>query len=121
MFTVCLPLENTVSGVSVVVPWKRILPGTMRLRVQSLALLSELRIQRCHELWCRSQKWPGSCVAVAVCRLAAVAPIRPLVWEPPYAVGMALKRKKEKRKRKQNTVSYSTLYPNHLDQAGTEE
>ena len=24
------------------------------------------------------------------CRLAAVAPIRPLAWEPPYAVGAAL-------------------------------
>ena len=29
------------------------------------------------------------------CRLAAVAPIRPLAWEPPYAAGMALKRKKQ--------------------------
>ena len=25
-----------------------------------------VRIQRCHELWCRSQMWLGSCVAVAV-------------------------------------------------------
>ena len=30
------------------------------------------------------------------CRLAAVALIRPLGWEPPYAVGAALKRPKEK-------------------------
>ena len=29
------------------------------------------------------------------CRPAAVAPIRPLVWEPPYAVGVALKRPKK--------------------------
>ena len=28
------------------------------------------------------------------CRLAATAPIGPLVWEPPYSVGVALKRKK---------------------------
>ena len=28
--------------------------------------------------------------------LAAVAPIRPLAWEPPYAVGMALRSKKKK-------------------------
>ena len=28
------------------------------------------------------------------CRPAAVAPIRPLVWEPPYAAGAALKRQK---------------------------
>ena len=32
------------------------------------------------------------------CRLTAVAPIRPLAWEPPYAVGAALKIKKRKRK-----------------------
>ena len=32
------------------------------------------------------------------CRLAAAAPIGPLAWEPPYAVGVALKRQKEKRK-----------------------
>ena len=29
------------------------------------------------------------------CRLAATALIRPLAWEPPYAVGVALKRKKK--------------------------
>ena len=43
---------------------------SMRTQVQFLALLSELRIQCCHELWCRS---------------AAAALIQPLVWEPPYA------------------------------------
>ena len=35
------------------------------------------------------------------CRPAAIALIRPLVWEPPYAEGMALekaKRQKEKKK-----------------------
>ena len=30
-------------------------------------------------------------------RLAAVAPIRPLAWEPPYAVGAALKKQKAKK------------------------
>ena len=29
------------------------------------------------------------------CRLAAVAPIRPLAWEPPYAAGVALKAHKK--------------------------
>ena len=33
-------------------------------------------------------------------RLAAVAPIRPLAWEPPYASGVALKRQKTKKKKK---------------------
>ena len=37
------------------------------------------------------------------CRLAAVAPIRPLAWEPPYAAGAALE--KAKRQNKQTTVS----------------
>ena len=46
--------------------WKRIRPGTMRLQVCSLALLSGLRIQHCHEVWCRSQMRLGSRVAVAL-------------------------------------------------------
>ena len=72
----------------------------MRMQVQSLALLSGLRIWHCHELWCRSQMQLRSHVAVLWCRLAAAAPIRPLAWEPPYAVGaareMAKRQKKER-------------------------
>ena len=34
-------------------------------------------------------------------RLAAVAMTRPLAWEPPYAMGAALKTKKEKEKASQ--------------------
>ena len=52
----------------------------MRLWVQSLASLSGLTIWCCHELWYR---------------LAAVAPITLLAWESPYAMGVALKKKKE--------------------------
>ena len=77
---------------------KRIRLGTMRWRVRSLASLSVLKIPRCRELWCRSQMQLGSHVAVAVRRLAAVAPIRPLAWEPPHAAGAALKRLKKKKK-----------------------
>ena len=47
--------------------WLTNLLGTMWLQVQSLALLSGLRIWCCHELWL----W---------CRMAATAPIRPLGW-----------------------------------------
>ena len=39
---------------------------SMRMQVWSLASLSGLRIWHCHELWCRSQMWLGSQVAVAV-------------------------------------------------------
>ena len=34
------------------------------------------------------------------CRLAAVAPIGPLAWEPPYAVGVGPKKTKDKKKKK---------------------
>ena len=37
------------------------------------------------------------------CRLAAIAPNRPLAWEPPYAARAALKRKKTKQNEKQAT------------------
>ena len=45
---------------------KRILLGTRRLRVRSLASLSGLPIRHCCELWYRSQMWLRSSVAVAV-------------------------------------------------------
>ena len=60
-----LQLEKSL-GVPVVAQRKRIQLGTMRLHVQSLALLSGLKIRCCPELWCRSQMWLGSGVAVAV-------------------------------------------------------
>ena len=31
------------------------------------------------------------------CRLAAVAPIQPLAWKPPYAMGVALKSREKKK------------------------
>ena len=39
------------------------------------------------------------------CRLAAVALIRPLAWEPPHAVGAALKGEKTKKKKKIKSVA----------------
>ena len=59
------------------VQWKRIQLETMRLR----ASLSGLRIWHSHELWCT---------------LAAIAPIRPLAWQPPYVAGVALKKQIKK-------------------------
>ena len=81
---------------------KRIQLGTMRLPVRSLASLSGLRILHCHELWCRSQKQLGSGITVAVAVTVAgsyssALIIRPLAWEPPYAMGAALKRQKTKK------------------------
>ena len=45
---------------------KQIQLGTMRLQIQSLALLRGLRIWHCRELWYGSQMQLGSRVAVAV-------------------------------------------------------
>ena len=53
-------------GYSVVVHQKKIRLGTIRLQVLSLASLGGLRIQHCCELWCRSQIWLRSGIAVAV-------------------------------------------------------
>ena len=44
-------------GVPIMAQQKLIRLGTMRLQVQSLASLSGLWIQCCHELWCGSQMW----------------------------------------------------------------
>ena len=63
----------------------------MRTQVPSLAPLSGLRIQHCCELCCRPQTRLRSYVAVAVVQASFAAPIRPLAWEPPYVVGVALK------------------------------
>ena len=36
------------------------------------------------------------------CRPVATAPIRPLAWDPPYAVSAALEEEKKKKKRKES-------------------
>ena len=59
-------LKSTCVGVPTVAPQKGIRLGTMKLQVQSLALLSGSRIWCCHELWCRLQMRLGSRIAVAV-------------------------------------------------------
>ena len=66
------------------------------MRVQSLALLSGLRIQCCREPWRRSQTWLRSLIAVAVAVAVAGSCSFDLIpWEPPYAEDMALKNKKQ--------------------------
>ena len=49
-------------------------------------------------------------------RPVATAPIRPLSWEPPYAVGAALeKTKRQKKKKKKKEVKTNNwLYQNRL-------
>ena len=44
------------------------------------------------------------------CRLAATALIGPLAWEPPYAMGVAQKKKpKIQKKRKKKNISYRKI------------
>ena len=50
----------------------------------------------CLELWCRH----GSDLELLWYRPAAIALIRPLAWDFPLAVGVALKSKKKKKKKK---------------------
>ena len=47
------------------------------------------------------------------CRPAAAAPTRPLAWELPYAVGVALKKKERKKKGKKHPFLLETG-KNHL-------
>ena len=67
----------------------------------------------------------GSDLAWLWRRLEAVAPVRPLAWEPPYAAGgVALKRKKKKerkkRKRKKENLEIDKpfIVPKHKKRRG---
>ena len=53
-------------GVPIVVQWKWIWLVSMRMEAQSLTSLSGLWIQRCPELWCRSQMQLGSCYGCGI-------------------------------------------------------
>ena len=73
---------------------KQIRLGTMRLQVRSLASLSGLRIWCCRELCVGRRRGSDPKLLWLWCRPAATALIRPLAWEPPYAVGVALEKTK---------------------------
>ena len=80
----------------------RNLTSIHRTQVLSLASLSALRIRHCHELCCRSQTWLGSFLLYLWGRPAAAAPVRPLAWELSYAMSVALKRPKKKKRQETN-------------------
>ena len=50
-----------------------------------------MQIWHCDELWCRFQMQSDPALLWLCCRPADTAPIRPLMWEIPYVMGMALK------------------------------
>ena len=77
-----------------------------KITVSIPASLSGLWIWRCCALWCRSDPallWLWR-------RLAAIAPIRPLAWEPPYAESVALEIPKKTKKTLFLFVCYITLF-----------
>ena len=77
----------------------------MRTWVWSLALLSRLRIQRCHELCCSRSSGPT--LLWMWYRPPAIAPIPSLAWDLPYAIRCSRKKtKKKKKKRKRNVCIY---------------
>ena len=53
-------------GVPIVAKWVKNPTGTMRMQIQSLALLSGLRIWSCGELWCGLQTRLRSGIAMVV-------------------------------------------------------
>ena len=55
-------------------------------------------------MWCRS------CFAVLWCRPAATAPVLPLAWEPPYAIGAALKRKDKNKNTYFKCLKFNFIY-----------
>ena len=72
--------------------WKRTQLGTMRLQIRSLASLIGLRIWHCCGCGV-GHRWGLDLVLLWLWQsLAAAAPIRPLAWQPPYTVGVALKK-----------------------------
>ena len=89
-------MENRKYGVPFVAQQKWIWLASKGTQVQSLALLSGLRIWHCCERWCWSHTRLGSDMLWPWRRLAAVAPFPCLTWNPPYAEAAALKSKKKK-------------------------
>ena len=62
------------------------------MQVRSLASLSGLRIRRCCSVGHRCGSDPA--LLWLWYRLAGAAPVQPLAWEPPYVMGVALKKQK---------------------------
>ena len=48
-------------------------------------------------------------VVISHVAVAAIAPIRPLAWEPSYAVGAALEKAKRPKKKKERNINWQEL------------
>ena len=55
-------------------------------------------------MWVTDTAQIPHCCGSLWCRPVATAPIRPLAWEPPYAMGTVLEKAKRKKKKKKLEV-----------------
>ena len=108
MKNVCFKIYSL--GVRIVARRKWIRLGTMRLWVQSLASLSELRIRHYRELWCRSQMGLRCGTAVAVAKASRCSSS----WTPSLGTSICCghgprKDKKTKQTKQKTNALSSTL------------
>ena len=87
-------------GVLILAQQKQIRLGTMRLQVRSLASLNGLRTSIAVSSGVGHRCGSDPSLLWLWCRPAATAPIKPLAWEPPYAMGAALKKVKKTKQNK---------------------
>ena len=93
-------------GVPIVAQQIRIQLVSMRMRVWSLASLSELGIQHCLNCGIGHRHGLDMALLWLWCRLAAVAPIQPLAWELPGP-----KKKKKKKPEEHCSIFHPSIHP----------
>ena len=80
-----ITFQKRLQGVPAMAQQKCIWQVPMRMQVQSLALLSGLRVGHCCELGCRSQTWLGSGISVAVVKASGyTSDSTPSLWTSTY-------------------------------------
>ena len=104
---ICFNCWDFFLGVPVVAKWLINLTSIHEYTGSIPGPAQQIKVPVFCELWYRSQKWLGSCVAVALA--SATAPIRALAWEPPYATGEAQKSQKRKKKKKKRDFPSETV------------
>ena len=82
----------------------------MKLRVQSLPLLSGLRIRHCCELGVGYLRGSDPALLWLWRGPVAAALIQPLAWEPPYAAGAAQETAKKKTKKDKKQTNKKTQH-----------
>ena len=81
--------------------------ASMRTQVQSLVLLSRLRIRHCHELCVGRRHSSRSCIAVAVTQASSYSSGSTSILETSMCHEFGLKQKKDKKKKKKKLHEFS--------------